>query len=538
MACLLTASLAALAPRALAGIAIVTPPSVNNNGCGENWGDFLNIGTPNAAVTAGDTLIMVINMASGATVTSITNGVGGIGDVWHQAKNVQGSDATSGAVDIWYASNIVGATNGSAFTINTSTGNTFVGACIFEVSGLSNTTPQDGGAVLDNSTVSLSLTSPTISGSKAPELFVAISACTYVGYDALPPFTPLDGTCSGAGCFPDGVGGCPGAYLISSTPGPQTATMTVATAGTGEVAMASFFAAGASGATPTATTTATATATAGATRTATPTATATATPTVTSTTTRTATPSTTPTATAMVRTPTATVTATVVATATATPVGSPTPITTLAVSPGSLSFGSVPATALSAFHVIKVRNTGRVEAEIGVPSGENLVVSDNGCLAPLAANSSCTFKVALAPALVGDVEGDIQIPYNGPSTAVKIKGKALAVKATAPRTVSFATVALSSTQPISRQIIVSNRSSVVLSGMKIVPPSTGAFVVDNANDSCASGTLPPKTKCSVVIQFAPASGTPPGILIDQFGYSYSYGTNQGAVSIRLRGKAK
>ncbi len=236
----------AVASRAWCEIAIAKPPSIDNNGCGENRANFLNTGTPNALVKAGDTLILVINLASGATVTGITNRVGGIGDVWHQAKNVQGSDATSGAVDIWYASNIVGATNGSAFTINTSPGNNFVGACLFEVSGLASSSPQDSGAVKDNRAVSTTLTSPTIPGTTAPELFIVISACAHTGYQALSPFIPFDGTCQGNGCFPDGVGGCPGAYFVSSAPGPQTATLTTEAPGTGEVAIASFFAAGSS----------------------------------------------------------------------------------------------------------------------------------------------------------------------------------------------------------------------------------------------------------------------------------------------------
>ncbi len=197
----------------------------------------MNIGTPNASVRAGDTLILMINMAPGAKVTSIVNGYGAIGDVWRQANNVQGTDSAGGVTDIWYASNIVGASNGAPITVNTSTGNTFIGGCLFEVNGLSNTSPQDGGASLDTTVPMNTLLSPAIGGTSAPELFVALSACADTGSTT----TSVGGVQFNAiNASGGGLGGCPAGYYIANAPGSYQASLVQSSAGSGVVAIASF----------------------------------------------------------------------------------------------------------------------------------------------------------------------------------------------------------------------------------------------------------------------------------------------------------
>ena len=197
----------------------------------------MNIGTPNASVKVGDSLILMVNLAPGAKVTSITNDYGSVGNVWQQAANVQGNDSNGGATDIWYASNIVSATNGAIVTINTTAGNNFTGACLFEVSGLSKTAPQDGGATLDTTAAATTLLSPAISGTSAPELFVAVSACANTGSTTTSvgglQFNALNGT-------GNGLGGCPAGYYIANAPGSYQAGLVQSPAGSGVVAIASF----------------------------------------------------------------------------------------------------------------------------------------------------------------------------------------------------------------------------------------------------------------------------------------------------------
>ena len=241
------------ASRTWAVIALVTPPTVNNFGCGENQaGNTLNIGTPNATVTAGDYLFLVISGigsvqgAAGSTtvVTGITNGNGvctaGSTCVWQQVPNIATVyDNAGGRSDIWYAIAPMSGANGAGVMVNTSSGNTFVGACMFEVSGLAPSTVVDQSVATDVTAAATNLSSPEILGNGQPELFLAVSSCANIGYQALAPFTPLDGVCIGAGCFPDGIGGCPGAYLIANGTGPQSVTLVQTPAGTGAVGIAS-----------------------------------------------------------------------------------------------------------------------------------------------------------------------------------------------------------------------------------------------------------------------------------------------------------
>jgi hypothetical protein len=223
------------------GPSIVMLPTVGNYGCGENQsGNTLNIGTPNANVTAGDTLVVLISGPNpGATVTSISNGQGAGGDVWKQVPGVYGSDFNGGVEDIWIASDVNGATNGASVTINTSAGNSFVGACMFEVSGLDVSDPVDQAASAETNTLATTLLSAAIGGTVQPELILAVSACAYTGADTAPvggiTFNAIDG---GAGA--DGVGGCPAGYLITSTTGSFQAGLVQSPAGTGVVGIVSL----------------------------------------------------------------------------------------------------------------------------------------------------------------------------------------------------------------------------------------------------------------------------------------------------------
>ena len=792
------------AARAEATIAIVAQPGLAPiGGCNETMsGNTVNLGTPNATVTAGDYLFVVVSgVGSGQgaggssyVVTGITNGPGpevcatGGGCVWHQVPNVAASyDNNGGRSDIWYTKVPASGSNGATITINTTAGNTFWGACMFEVAGLADANIVDQALSVDITSATFDLTSPVILGNQQPELFIAVSSCANIGYQALAPFTAIDGSsCGSPPCNPDGVAGCPAGYLITSGTGPESATLVqLSPAGTGEVSIASFLGAGATAgsctpppsgmvgwypgdgnatdlvggnngtinggvsfgtgevgqafvlngstgyidfgnaanlhlsgadfsvdtwvnlvntsgemsiidkmsptanndgwrlfkqsdsrfgfcfgdgnsgctsgavssttvaqpatwyhitavksgtsgqlyvngvqegptvtippfvdtnkgsllvghnalsgaflngsvdeveifnralstveinsiygagsagkckatATPTATGTATATstatptATATATATSTPTATSTAAPTATSTPTATATSTPTATSTAtptatLTATPTATLTATATATdtatttATATPTDTPTatatstptatptpPTTTLTISPTSLSFGSVEATSLSPVHLVRLRNKGKVMAQIGAPTGEALIFSNNKCTTPLAANHSCTIDVTLAPPIVGTVKGTLVVRYNGPVANAKVIGEAAPVKATAPKVVGFG-AAKAGVPGALRSITIINHSKVTLESMVPIPPATQNFTVISPN---CPNQLAPKAKCILKVQLTPPAGIAGGLVMDNVGYNYSYGANVGVISIELRGVAK
>ena len=250
-----------LAPQSWAGIAIVPPDSPNISGCAETGAsNVLNIGTPNSKVTAGDYLFLVISgvganefsAGSNSVVTSITNQFPPCPPdgscVWHQVPNVSTPFDSNGGgrSDIWYARLPMSGTQGAVATINTTPGNSFLGACMFEVSGLAPSNIVDQSLATEIASSTANLTTPTILGNQQPELIIAVSSAQNIGYQALAPFNPINGTCPDPGCFPDGVGGCPAGYLITNEAGAYAATLVQTTAGTGEVSIASFVGEGAS----------------------------------------------------------------------------------------------------------------------------------------------------------------------------------------------------------------------------------------------------------------------------------------------------
>jgi hypothetical protein len=253
----LLASIAAHTTASLGGIAVVTPPSnvyppAGPGGCGEtDTSNTMTVGTPNSLVTAGDYLFLVISGigslqgAAGSTtvVTGITNQTGPCLDgscVWHQVPNIAVPyDDIGGRSDIWYAKVPLSGTSGTVVRINTSPANTFVGACMFEVSGLATSNIVDQALAADITTpLTTNLTTPMLLGNVQPEFFLAVSSCANIGYLVASPFIGIDAT---DGPFPDGVGGCPAGYLISSSTGPQAATLIQnPPLSTGAVSIASF----------------------------------------------------------------------------------------------------------------------------------------------------------------------------------------------------------------------------------------------------------------------------------------------------------
>ena len=369
-------------------ISIVEAPTTGN-GCSENQGgNTLNIGTPNAITTPGDTLILLVSgIVAGTNVTSISNGSGNPDVVWTQVPGVQGADPTGGAggEDIWLGTNIPASTNGAAFTVNTTSTNTFVGACLFEVSGLAGSGVIDQAAEQDDTNPATDLLSPSIGGNTQPELVVALSACEFIGNDTAPEggitFTPING---GDG---NGVGGCPAGYFISSSTGTFQAGLVQLQTGIGVVGIVSLKAA------------------AGATSTATPTATMTG---------------------------SATMTATPTATPTPTPIATPMPgPASLRVTPKQLNFGSLDfGSGTSKTKSVTVFNPSHHGSPAAfskiVPDGD-FALDENSttCSGPLLARSKCSVVVRFAPTSTGSRSGTLTIfdsARNSPQV-VKLRGR-------------------------------------------------------------------------------------------------------------------
>jgi len=142
--------------------------------------------------------------------------------------------------------------------------------------------------------------------------------------------------------------------------------------------------------------------------------------------------------------------------------------------------------------------------------------------------------VDFAPTTVANVTGgSIDVTYNGMSPAVTLEGNGIAVTLKAPTREAFAPVA-AGTIGKPKAIKISNPASVSvnLDTTSIGGSDPSAFKI--MANTC-TGTLAPKpSNCTITMEFTPGSGAT-GTQSATVGFSYTYGANNGSVSIPISG---
>jgi len=260
------------------------------------------------------------------------------------------------------------------------------------------------------------------------------------------------------------------------------------------------------------------------------------------------TPTATPTATRTVvstmiatRTPTPTATATRIATATPTATSTPTLVTTLGAAPSTLSFGNVYPTGTSAAKKVTLSNKGKFAAQITTvttPAPFMVAGSPNTCTgSTIAPKKTCVFDIEFAPTTVANAGGgSIDVSYNGLSPKVTLVGNGIAVTLNAPSRETFSSVAAGSDgKP--KTIRISNPAtvSVDLGITSIGGTDPGAFKI--MANTC-TGTLARKPgSCAISIEFTPGGGAT-GMQSATVELRYTYGANEGSVSIPISGTVK
>jgi hypothetical protein len=127
------------------------------------------------------------------------------------------------------------------------------------------------------------------------------------------------------------------------------------------------------------------------------------------------------------------------------------------------------------------------------------------------------------------------VSYNGTSPNVSLSGDGIAVTLKAPSKETFSPVPAGGMGK-AKKIKISNPAtvSVSLGATSIGGSDPTAFTI-SAN-SCA-GTLAAKGNCTITMEFTPgASAT--GAQSATVGFSYTYGANDGNVSIPISGTVK
>ncbi|HWG26464.1 choice-of-anchor D domain-containing protein [Actinospica sp.] len=191
-----------------------------------------------------------------------------------------------------------------------------------------------------------------------------------------------------------------------------------------------------------------------------------------------------------------------------TPVYPPYPGSTVQVSPGSLSFGSVVTGSTSAAQSVSVSNPTSSAASVSSISVSGDFAETNNCGSSIAANGSCTASVTFSPTATGSRSGTLTVNAGGETNTVTLSGTGTAsgpVLSTNPASLTFPSTTVgnkAATQSVS--VTNTGTASATISGVTV----SGDYSQTN---TC--GSLAVNASCTVTVTFTPtATGSRTGTL--------------------------
>ena len=177
------------------------------------------------------------------------------------------------------------------------------------------------------------------------------------------------------------------------------------------------------------------------------------------------------------------------------------PLTTVTVAPGSLTFASQSYDSTSAAQTVTVTNTGTVALTISsLAASGDFNESDTCQNLPIAAGGSCTVQVTFTPTQAGTRTGQLTIEANIQDGQVLVPLSGIGQNPTgvsmSPSTLGFGSVALGTTTTL--QVTVENATASAVPVTSIA--ATGPFAL--ATNACGA-TLPAHSDCALSIAFTP-----------------------------------
>ncbi len=183
----------------------------------------------------------------------------------------------------------------------------------------------------------------------------------------------------------------------------------------------------------------------------------------------------------------------------------------VAVTPGTLQFGSVTVGGTSAAQSITLKNTGTAAATVATPTiTGDFLVSANTCSSALAAGGgSCSIAVEFAPTAEGARSGNLTVTDSTGTHTVALSGTGTGqpVVALSPASLTFDRTAIGGTST-AQTVTVTNSGSG--SATLKTPTITGDFAI--TSNACSS-TLAAGATCTLAVAFGPtATGSRTGLL--------------------------
>jgi pseudomonalisin len=214
--------------------------------------------------------------------------------------------------------------------------------------------------------------------------------------------------------------------------------------------------------------------------------------------------------------------------------------TTMAAKPATVDFGSVDATGLSKPQKVVINNTGNELATMGVvsvPSEFTLAKGGDLCSnQTIKPKKFCTIALEFAPSVPQTESGALSVPYNGAAPLmIALSGLGTAVSVAGPASLAFAPVS-AGTPGKPKPVTITNLSATATAKLGTADLS-GPFTI--ASDSCSGTTMGPRKHCVIALEFNPPSGTPSNTAMDgNLNFSFTYGSNDGSVTVPLSGTVK
>ena len=209
----------------------------------------------------------------------------------------------------------------------------------------------------------------------------------------------------------------------------------------------------------------------------------------------------------------------------------------IALSPTSLSFGSVAVGAKSAAQTVKLTNSGTADFNIGPirSGGEGMFDFDikSGCGDKLAAGSSCDITVTFNPKSPGDKTGAVVIggqAVGSPATA-KLSGSGTGARiALSPPRLSFAEQATgTASAPQTVKVTNTGNASLNISKISLAGPDAADFSQTNTcSSSIAAGA-----NCTVSVTYKPTDEGPKTAAVTVAG---NFGPGPAVIGLFAEGK--
>ena len=179
-------------------------------------------------------------------------------------------------------------------------------------------------------------------------------------------------------------------------------------------------------------------------------------------------------------------------------------MTTVTLSPSSVSFGNEAVNNTSEARTVTLKNTGTGALSVGrvaVKQSANFTISNNTCGATLAADETCKVSVTFRPSRLGAVTDTLSFTdsADGSPQTVPLSGTGIADATLAPASATYAAQAVG-TASAAKTFTLTNDQPVALTGISI---STTRYFAVSAT-TCGT-SLGAKDKCIISVTFSPAA---------------------------------